>query len=312
MTKNNQEAPTLTRHQIWMHRKRQAVPYLLLAPVLIFVCLFMLWPIINVFKMSFESYYATKPNAREFIGFENFITIFIKDELFLKTLGNTAVYVLVSVAIQTVLGFWLAYLLTRKFKGRGIVRALALVPWAVAGVMVGIIWNLMLGQTYGVVNDLLMKLGIIQTNMSWFSDSRLAMTGAIIANVWRGIPFFTISYMSALSSISDDLYESAKIDGASAPVTMFRITIPMIKDTIILTTLLRAIWTFNAVDLIISLTDGGPNRGTTTLALYIMRTFSNDFNYGYASALAAISTLLMMIVAFFYIRFGKLGKDGIV
>ena len=290
MTKNNQEAPTLTRHQIWMHRKRQAVPYLLLAPVLIFVCLFMLWPIINVFKMSFESYYATKPNAREFIGFENFITIFTKDELFLKTLGNTAVYVLVSVAIQTVLGFWLAYLLTRKFKGRGIVRALALVPWAVAGVMVG----------------------IIQTNMSWFSDSRLAMTGAIIANVWRGIPFFTISYMSALSSISDDLYESAKIDGASAPVTMFRITIPMIKDTIILTTLLRAIWTFNAVDLIISLTDGGPNRGTTTLALYIMRTFSNDFNYGYASALAAISTLLMMIVAFFYIRFGKLGKDGIV
>lgn len=93
--------------------------------------------------------------------------------------------------------------------------------------MVGIIWNLMLGQTYGVVNDLLMKLGIIQTSMSWFSDSRLAMTGAIIANVWRGIPFFTISYMSALSSISDDLYESAKIDGASAPgVTMFRITIP--------------------------------------------------------------------------------------
>ena len=162
---------------------------------------------------------------------------------------------------SSVLGFWLAYLLTRKFKGRGIVRALALVPWAVAGLMVGIIWNLMLGQTYGVVNDLLQRVGIIDSNISWFSSASMAMLAACIANVWRGIPFFTISYMSALVSIPDDLYESARIDGASAPTMMFRITIPMIKDTIIFTTLLRCIWTFNAVDLIIALTDGGPNRG---------------------------------------------------
>ena len=303
MSKNNGAELQLSKKGSMMHYRRLATPYLLLAPMLAFVMCFMIWPIINVFMMSTESYKVTKPNDRHFIGLENFVTIFTKDQIFLKTLGNTAVYVILSVVFQTVLGFWLAWLLTRKFKGRGVIRALALVPWAVAGLMVGIIWNLMLGQTYGVINDLLRRAGIIEMNISWFSNGSSAMLAAVIANIWRGIPFFTISYMSALSGISDDLYESAKIDGANSAVTLFRITLPMIKDTIIFTTLLRAIWTFNAVDLIVSLTDGGPNRGTTTL-----NTFTGSYDYGYASALAVISTLIMMVVAFVYIRFGKMGQ----
>ncbi len=311
MSKNSTATPVVSKRSLRQHYRRLSTPYLLLAPMLVFVLVFMIWPIINVFMMSLESYKVTKPNDRHFIGLENFVNIFTNDSLFWKTLGNTFVYVVISVIFQTVLGFWLAYLLTRKFKGRGIVRALALVPWAVAGLMVGIIWNLMLSETYGVINDLLRRLGVISTNISWFSSASSAMFAACLANIWRGIPFFTISYMSALSGIPDDLYESARIDGANAPVMMFRITIPMIKDTIIFTTLLRCIWTFNAVDLIVSLTDGGPNRGTTTLALYIMRTFTNNFDYGYASALAVISTIIMLIVAFFYIRFGKMGESNI-
>ena len=315
MSKNNGAELQLSKKGSMMHYRRLATLYQILdgmtrmlAPMLAFVMCFMIWPIINVFMMSTESYKVTKPNDRHFIGLENFVTIFTKDQIFLKTLGNTAVYVILSVVFQTVLGFWLAWLLTRKFKGRGVIRALALVPWAVAGLMVGIIWNLMLGQTYGVINDLLRRAGIIEMNISWFSNGSSAMFAAVIANIWRGIPFFTISYMSALSGISDDLYESAKIDGANSAVTLFRITLPMIKDTIIFTTLLRAIWTFNAVDLIVSLTDGGPNRGTTTLALYIMNTCTGSYDYGYASALAVISTLIMMVVAFVYIRFGKMGQ----
>lgn len=287
------------------------MPYLLLAPVLLFILAFMLWPIANVFSMSFESFKATRLSARRFIGFSNYIQIFSKDALFTKTLLNTLVWVVVSVALQTVLGFWLAYLLNRKFKGRGLVRALALVPWAVAGVMVGIIWSLILGETYGLLNDILKRAGLISYNLSWFSSTNMAMAAVLIANVWRGVPFFTISYLSALASIPDDVYESATIDGANAFITLFRITIPLIKDTIILTTLLRAIWTFNAVDLIISLTSGGPNRGTTTLALYIMNKFSGEFDYGYASALSVVATVMMMILAYAYIRFGRVGKGSV-
>ena len=291
--------------------RKTLTPYMLLAPVLLFIFCFLLWPIVNVFLMSLESYKATRPNARAFVGFANYVKIFTKDAIFRKTLVNTLWWVLVSVAFQTVLGFWLAYVLNKKFHGRGLVRALALAPWAVAGVMVGIIWKLIMGETYGLLNDVLKRLGLSSVNISWFSSSSLAMFACVLANVWRGIPFFTISYLSALASIPEDLYESATIDGASAPRTLFSITLPMIKDTIIVTTLLRSIWTFNAVDLIISLTDGGPNRGTTTLALYIMNKFSLEFDYGYASALAVIATLMMMVLAFFYLKFGKFGKDGI-
>lgn len=307
----NPTISSLRPHRNGRATLKKLTPYLLLAPVLLFIFYFLLWPIVNVFGMSLENYKATRPNARAFIGTANYVKIFTKDAVFRKSIVNTFVWVIVSVAFQTVLGFWLAYLLNKKFRGRGLVRALALAPWAVAGVMVGIIWKLILGETYGLLNDVLRRLGLISSNISWFSRTNLAMFSCILANVWRGIPFFTISYLSALSSISDDLYESATIDGAGPFRTLFSITLPMIKDTIIVTTLLRSIWTFNAVDLIISMTEGGPNRGTTTLALYIMNKFTNEFDYGYASALAVIATLIMMVLAFFYLTAGKLGKDGI-
>jgi multiple sugar transport system permease protein len=292
--------------------KQSAVPYLLLAPVLLAIGCFMLWPIINVFKMSTEAYKATQISDRHFVGLANYTQIFTQDALFFKTLGNTAVWVFASVAFQTVLGFWLAYLLTKKFRGRGLVRALSLAPWAVAGLMVGIIWALIMGESYGLLNDILKRIGLISSNISWFSNGQLSMFACVLANIWRGIPFFTISYMSSLAGIPDELYESAKIDGANAVATLFQITLPMMKDTIVLTTLLRAIWTFNAVDLIISLTAGGPNYSTTTLALYIMNKFTGEFDYGYASALAVIATLMMMLIALIYIKLSKIGKDGVL
>lgn len=292
-----------------LYYKRAVTPYLLLLPVLVFVIFFMLRPMVNVFIMSLQNYKVLEPGNKSFIGLTNYIKILTQDEVFLKAIRNSILWVVVSVILQTILGFWLAYLLNQKFKLRGIARAFVLSPWAVAGVMVGIIWNLMLGETYGVVNDVLIRLGLIDQNISWFSSGNMAMAAVIIANVWRGIPFFTISYLSALSSIPEDVYESAKIDGANRIATLFKITIPMIKDTFVLTTLLRAIWTFNAMDLIYSLTYGGPNNSTLTIPLYIMTKFKGEMDYGYASALAGIATILMMIVAFGYIKIGKLGKE---
>ena len=297
------------KRERYLYYKRQATPYILLAPILLFVSLFLLWPMVNVFLMSIQEYQLLKPDSRKFIGFKNFVEVFTKDKVFMKAIKNSVVWVFVSVAVQTVLGFWVAYLLNQKFKGRGLYRALVLSPWAVAGVMVAIIWSLIYGETFGVLNDLLLKLGIIKRNISWFSNSSRAMAAVIIANVWRGVPFFTISYLSALAGISDDIYESAKIDGAKTWVTLFKITLPMIKDTIVITTLLRSIWTFNAVDLINTLTGGGPNNATITMPLYIMQKFKLEYNYGYASALAAIASCIMMVVAFIYITLGKLGKE---
>ena len=183
----------IIKRERYLYYKRQATPYILLAPILLFVSIFLLWPMVNVFLMSIQEYQLLKPDARKFIGFQNFVEVFTEDKVFMKAIKNSLVWVAVSVAVQTVLGFWVAYLLNQKFKGRGLYRALVLSPWAVAGVMVAIIWSLIYGETFGVLNDLLLKLGIINRNISWFSNSSRAMAAVIIANVWRGVPFFTIS-----------------------------------------------------------------------------------------------------------------------
>lgn len=291
--------------------KKAATPYILLFPIVAFVLIFMFWPVVNVFIMSFQNMVVTKPQDDGFIGLQNYVHIFTKDKLFKRVLYNSMIWVVFSVILQAVLGFVLALMLNEKFKGRALARTLALCPWAVSGVIVALIWNLIFGETYGMLNDLLRRLGLITINISWFSKGSNARAALIIANVWRGIPFFTISFLSALQTVSDDLYEAAEIDGGGGIKKLFYITLPMIKDSVVMTTLLRAIWTFNAVDLIYSMTGGGPANQTTTYALYIMNKFQNELNYGYASALAAIATIGMCIFSLFYISKTKLGKEGL-
>lgn len=288
--------------------KKKLQPYLFLAPAIIFIFVFMLGPIANVFYSATQNYVLTQPNKRGFVGLQNFVAVF-NDPIFYKTLYNSLIWVVVSVVLQTVLGLWLALLLNRKFKGRGFVRALSLAPWAVAGIMTAIIWSLIFGETYGVLNDMLMKLGLISQPISWFSTSVMARAATIIANVWRGIPFFTINYLSALQTIPEEVYEACEVDGANWFTRLFRITLPMIKETIVLTTLLRSIWTLNLVDLIYGLTGGGPNYTTATLPLYVMTVFKDSFNIGYASALATITTVFMMLASLLYMRLGRLGKE---
>ena len=125
----------IIKRERYLYYKRQATPYILLAPILLFVSIFLLWPMVNVFLMSIQEYQLLKPDARKFIGFQNFVEVFTEDKVFMKAIKNSLVWVAVSVAVQTVLGFWVAYLLNQKFKGRGLYRALVLSPWAVAGVI---------------------------------------------------------------------------------------------------------------------------------------------------------------------------------
>ncbi len=291
--------------------KKMAIPYILLFPVVGFVMVFMFWPIVNVFILSLQNYEVMKPAERGFVGLQNYMTILTQDKLFVKSWYNSFIWVVVSTVIQAVLGFWLSTMLNKKFRGRGFVRAMILSPWAISGVITAIIWSLIFGQQYGLLNDILKRLGMITENISWFSDGSRARIALIIANVWRGLPFFVINYLSALQTVPDDLYEAADMEGATGFQKTFRITVPVVKDSIIVTTLLRAIWTFNAVDLIFSLTGGGPGRETMTYTLYIMNKFKNELNYGYASALAAIATVCLCIFSLIYIKISKMGKEAL-
>lgn len=289
--------------------KKEVYPYFMVLPAMAFITIFMIYPIINTFILSFQYNTLMDSNNVAFIGISNFVDAF-QDRNFIKAIGNSAFWTVANVLLQLFLGMTLALLLNMKFKFRGLIRALAFMPWAVGGMLVALIWGFMFSESVGVIGDLLLKVGIIETRMSWFSSGTKAMWAVIIANTWRGIPFFAISILSSLQTIPGEIYESANVDGANAWQKYWKITLPLIKDTVVLTTLLRTIWTLNVVDVIYGMTDGGPNFGTLTIPVYIMKLFNSTLDMGYTSAMAVIMVIALIIFAAVYLKITKYDKEG--
>ena len=288
--------------------KKKAMPYFMLLPLLAVIAVFMLYPIFNTFWLSMQDHVLTNVKDMGFNGGANFARL-LEDETFWKAAVNSVFWTVANVALQLFFGLLVALLLNQKFKGRGVFRALIFTPWAVGGMLVALIWSFMFNESVGVIGDLLMKLGIVDGKISWFSSGSSAMWAMIIANTWRGIPFFAISILSALQTIPTEVYESADVDGASAVYKFFKITLPLIKDTLLLTTLLRTIWTLNIVDIIYGMTKGGPNFSTLTIPVYIMMTFNDSLDAGYASAMAVIVMIVLVIFSAVYLKVGKYGEE---
>lgn len=289
-------------------RGRKAMPYLFLLPATFFILAFLAYPLLTVFEYSLQSYDVTKLNLKGFIGLENFKTLF-KDDIFFRSLQVSLKWVLVEVCSQLVLGMTLALLLDQKFKGRGIYRCVVFFPWAVSGVLTSMLWSLIYNQNIGLLNSILKDLGLITKNVAWLGNTSTVFKATAIAEVWRGIPFFAITLLAAMQNISPDLHEAAVVDGAGIWQEIFLIKIPMLKDTIILTTLLRAVWEFNNVDLIFTLTGGGPSYRTQTLTMYMTNMSVKNGNYGYGSTLAVAAFVFLLLFALIYLKASGYGKE---
>lgn len=275
-------------------------PYLLLAPALLIMLSVVIIPIINAVSMSFQSYNLTRPKKIAFIAFQNYEKI-LQSSQFWSSLGRTGIWVLWGVGLQFVFGFALALLLNKNFRGRGIVRSVSLIPWVTPGVLIALMWRWILDGNYGVLNDILKNLGIISDNIAFLASKQFAMPSVIMTIVWQGIPFFALMILAGLQSIPEELYEAANIDGASGLQKLFYVTIPSLKNTIFVTTMLRIIWVANSVDVIYNMTEGGPAFATQTLSVYIYKEAS-VLNMGYASAMAILLMLVLMVVAIPYLR----------
>lgn len=295
----------MKRNNLW---RKSARPYLMLLPTFAMIGIFMIYPIFNTFFLSTQNHVLTNMKDAGFIGLTNFKNL-LQDPIFTKAAKNSLVWTVLNVGLQAFLGLIVALLLNMSFKGRGMFRALMFTPWAVGGILVALIWSFLFNESIGVIGDLLMKLGIIKQKMSWFSSGQSSMWALTIANTWRGIPFFAISILSSLQTISPDIYESAGVDGANAWNKFWKITMPLIKDTLLLTILLRTIWTLNVVDIIYGMTKGGPNFSTLTIPVYIMMTFNDTLDSGYASAMAVLMILVLLIFSVIYLKVGKYGEE---
>ena len=270
-----------------------------LAPALVFVAIFTYYPLLKGSQMAFQQWNLFDLRNTPFVGLANFRTL-LANPTFYTVLEHSVVWVVGSIVPQLLIGFGLALLLRKHFRFRGLYQALVFFPWAVSGFLIGILFRWMFNGEFGVVNDLLRKAGLIDTNIAWLAEPRLAMFSVVVANVWYGVTFFAIMILAALQSVPDELEEAAALDGAGKARTLFFIVIPFIRTTLLLTVLLRVIWVFNFPEIIYGMTGGGPAEQTHIVTSWMIN-FTSQGDYGLASALGLIVLAVLVLFTSFYL-----------
>ena len=291
-------------------RNRRFIFWMLL-PAILFPLIFTYYPMAKGFVMAFQNYNILNLKNIRWCGFENFRTLFASTpgNSFYATLGNTVQWVAISLFFQFTIGFGLALLLKKKFRGADLYQGVIFFPWAVSGFLIGIIWRWLYNGTSGVFNDLLVRLHVRSEPFGFLANTNTALYACIIANIWYGIPYFTIMITASLRGVPADLYEAANMDGASPVQQFFHITVPSIKSTLLLTLLLRSIWIFNFPDLIYAMTGGGPAGSSNIVTSYMMQ-LVNNLDYGMASAVGVLCVLIQLIYAIFYLKLTRYGEES--
>jgi multiple sugar transport system permease protein len=278
------------------------LPYLLIAPAIVAVLGLTVYPAAYALRLSFTDANLLRLAAAAPVGFGNYAKA-IEDEIFVGSLGRTARWVVVAAGVQMLLALPVALFLNRAFNGRGAVRSAILIPWVVPSVVVAIIWRFMVDANYGVVNDILLRLGLIPGYVAWISEPGSSFVVVAAAQVWSGLPFFAITLLAALQTVPPELYEAARIDGAGAWARFRYVTLPLLLPTIWLLLLLRTIWLAHSIDLIFLMTQGGPGYSNYTVSVYSFLLMWNQLELGYPAALSVMLSAGLLVASAVYVRF---------
>ena len=277
---------------------RTAEPYLWIAPSIILMSIFIIIPIFTVFRMAFSEVSKTG-KIRGFAGFGNFIDVMNNPE-FSKVLSNTVVWTILVVLLSTLLGFILALLLNNKFKGRKIARAIVVFPWATTLVIQASVWKFIINTDYGALNTLLKTFGIIEANINWTPSPSAYFAWEIACGIFVTIPFVCFTVLSGLQSIDDSYYEAATVDGASYFQKLFNITLPLVKNSLTVATVLNIIYVFNSFPIVWTMTKGDPAYQTDTLVTYLYKLAFYNGKQGEAAAVSVIGFTILLICASVY------------
>jgi ABC-type sugar transport system permease subunit len=273
----------------------------LMAPTLLAIFWFLGIPLVYSLGLSFMRYSRRNPALNGFVGLGNYVKLF-GDKYVTGALWHTFVFSFISVFFEIILGVAIALVLDQKFKGRGVMRAIIIIPWALPSIVNGVMWRWIYNADYGALNALLNQLGFLSKYQPWLALPRWAMAGVILANVWKETPFTIIMVLAALQGIPAELYEAARVDGATAWQRLRRITLPLLTPVIMICALLQVIWSFQTFDLVYVVTGGGPFASTEVIAYRIYLQLFKFLKFGYGSAVAYMASILLLIPSFFYIR----------
>ena len=270
-------------------------------PGAIFMGAFLIYPIM---KMVFDSFFKVGITGdRAFIGLDNYIKAFTAGG-FLKQLKNTLIYILIAVSVETVLGFIFALLFELDYKGSKIVRSLMMTPLMIAPLVAGLIWKLMMSSNFGIVNEFLTRIGILSSpsDILWLADSGWSLIACCIADIWLTTPFMMLMILAGLQGLDTSVSEAARMDGASKLQEIFYIKIPGIKPVLLTALSVRIIDAAKTFDIIWAMTEGGPNSSSETISIIIYKTLVKYNNTGYASAMAVIFIIVLVVFTLVFMQ----------
>lgn len=274
--------------------------YALLLPTLAVLGLVILYPLLDGVRISLMRMKLTSVAEPRFVGLQNYVSLF-RDEKFWFTLRTTAVWTVANVMAQIILGLALAVLLNERLKARGLYRSIALIPYIVPSVAAALIWRWMYDGSSGIINAILFRLGLIESYRPWLGEVSTALPAVIIESIWKGTPFVMILLLAGLQTISPEYYEAGAIDGASAWQRFRDITLPLLRPSLAVATVLTTVYTVNNFNAIWLMTQGGPLGTTEILFTWAYKMAFQRFDFGMAAAISVVLFGILAIFAAIYI-----------
>lgn len=274
--------------------------WLLPAPAVAVLLLLMVFPLVYTAYLSLHEWYASSVLGPQFVGFQNYVQLFVRDERFWPAFLTTLIFTVGSVVLTVVLGLGIAHLLIRIFPGRGLARTLVLLPMIATPVAMALVWMTMMSPTIGVLNWLLSCVGLPPS--AWVSSPRSVIAALLLVETWMWTPMTTLICLAGLAALPGEPFESARVDGASARQVFWHVTLPLLRATLVVAALFRTIDALKVFDIVYVMTEGGPGFASETLNLYVFQTSFKYLNLGYASALIVVFFTLIAGASLLLIR----------
>ena len=308
-------SPTRAHSKTALTRSRVKAAWLFLTPMLIVLALVAGWPLLRTIWFGFTDANLADLSSVSFIGFKNYLAVYdgewvglLTDPLWWQSVWNTIYFAVISVSLETMLGLIIALVLNAKFPGRALVRAAVLIPWAIPTVVSAKMWSWMYHDQFGIINDMLMRLGLIAEPLAWTANPDLAMTAVILVDVWKTTPFMALLILAALQMLPSDCYEAARVDGIHPVRLFFKVTLPLIRPALMVAIIFRALDALRIFDLIYILTSN--NEDTMSMSVYARQQLVDFQEVGYGSAASTLLFLIVALLTGLYMVLGKVRFDG--
>ena len=287
-------------------RERIRSAWLFMAPMLIVLALVAGWPLVRTMWFGFTDANLSDLQAAEFVGLVNYYYL-LTDPDWWNAVWNTLVFTGVSLILETILGMAIALTLNAHFRGRGLLRAAVLIPWAIPTVVSAQMWNWMYHDVFGVINHVLQALGLITEPIAWTASPDTALIAMIMVDVWKTTPFMALLLLAGLQMLPQECYESARVDGVHPVKVFFKVTLPLLKPALMVAIIFRALDALRIFDLIYVMS--GNNEDTMSMSVYARQQLVDFQDVGYGSAAATLLFLIIALITVIYLTLGKVGRE---